>query len=594
MFQPIGAHVRPQSDNSRTHRDAFADSRRLPALRLEPSRASPLVLTGTRKLSSSVIVLPAAGFVPEIRVFGQELGQCLARVAQSRAHRDGSRSHDGCDLLDRETFHVVQHDDGAPASRQTLQCNAHASEALFAQEVLVGIDGRCRAIGHFAIARQRETAEPSPRPAIVFANGEVTNAERPRRELRPTLEFRQTSYRALGGRLRQVVDVSPSGERAHLTKNQGEDLIARDRHARIRLAHGQRPAEHQRAASRAVDHRHDWFPLGSIFAVCRNAILLGELRRYRDTVRAQRFALTVAGGTIFAGAGIVSSAHAQSDVPQLSIRCPVLTQVDRAVLEARARAELTSSMGSAARVKVDCADASARVAVVGRDGVAREGIVNFDGPRANIIEQLLGAVHELTRDTGLPSSAVEKVAQPPGPAAVFSPRIEPVRTGSQTALGWGLVAGVSSELWQGAPAVALGGRVGGRLLIQDGWSVSFVARMSFGLASSAGVDAREWGALLVLEDLILSHAEIALGASAKRLIASHAAANQPTELDAATLGAFASAHVRFPFGRIAISAGPELEVLARPLIVQVDGSEAFRIPRVVAGFSLDVTADSRE
>jgi hypothetical protein len=58
-----------------------------------------------------------------------------------------------------------------------------------------------------------------------------------------------------------------------------------------------------------------------------------------------------------------------------------------------------------------------------------------------------------------------------------------------------------------------------------------------------------------------------------------------------TFGAFAAFRYVLSQGPFALAAGPDLIVLARPVVVDVFGAELFRVPRVVAGLSIGGTAD---
>lgn len=70
-----------------------------------------------------------------------------------------------------------------------------------------------------------------------------------------------------------------------------------------------------------------------------------------------------------------------------------------------------------------------------------------------------------------------------------------------------------------------------------------------------------------------------------------AGSTSPGEQDATTLGAFALLRYALRIGRLDLSAGPQAELLARPIVVKSDGNEVFRLPTLVAGVSLEAAVD---
>jgi hypothetical protein len=71
----------------------------------------------------------------------------------------------------------------------------------------------------------------------------------------------------------------------------------------------------------------------------------------------------------------------------------------------------------------------------------------------------------------------------------------------------------------------------------------------------------------------------------------NATARAGTQQLATTAGLFVSAHWALALGRLSLSAGPQAEVLARPLIVQIGYGEVFRMPSFLAGFTVDADVD---
>jgi hypothetical protein len=63
-----------------------------------------------------------------------------------------------------------------------------------------------------------------------------------------------------------------------------------------------------------------------------------------------------------------------------------------------------------------------------------------------------------------------------------------------------------------------------------------------------------------------------------------------SQLDGATAGALIHAAYRKSLGPVDLAVGPELTYLLRPIIVQVSGTEVFRMPTLVAGLNFDASA----
>jgi hypothetical protein len=56
-----------------------------------------------------------------------------------------------------------------------------------------------------------------------------------------------------------------------------------------------------------------------------------------------------------------------------------------------------------------------------------------------------------------------------------------------------------------------------------------------------------------------------------------------------TAGVASTARYRAPLGPVDVSAGPTLELLARPIVVDVTGTESFRVPDVLFSATLDIS-----
>jgi hypothetical protein len=290
----------------------------------------------------------------------------------------------------------------------------------------------------------------------------------------------------------------------------------------------------------------------------------------------------------------------QSADVDLSIDCPLLDDPGLEEFEARARAELASSPSRVHSVAVECAGSSAAVALLTRGGEPTARDIEVGEDRTTLVEHLLDALHSLLREQASASqttvtpeaSPLPETETPPAP-----PRETPADDQVQDAatankplgLKIGIVAGVDSELWQGALGAALGAHAGGRFSAGDRWALSLVGGFAWGLGSDKEVGAMAFHGVLQVDYLLLSHAAIGLGITARDV---HADATGAGAQDGASAGVVVSGRYVARLGKtFAVYAGPRLEALAQPLIVQVNGAESFRIPRFVAGFSFDGSVD---
>jgi hypothetical protein len=78
-----------------------------------------------------------------------------------------------------------------------------------------------------------------------------------------------------------------------------------------------------------------------------------------------------------------------------------------------------------------------------------------------------------------------------------------------------------------------------------------------------------------------------LGASGRILEITGTSADAPTTQSGTTGGGIIVARYEVPLGPLALSFGPELEPLARPVSIEVGAAEVLRIPTFVVGVSLD-------
>src|SRR6202020_23664 len=134
------------------------------------------------------------------------------------------------------------------------------------------------------------------------------------------------------------------------------------------------------------------------------------------------------------------------------------------------------------------------------------------------------------------------------------------------------------ELWGGAVAAAIGGHAGASLSLSERWSVAVLAAPAWGLGRASGVRAWTLEGVALVEYSVVRHVELAFGATGRMLWASGSALVAPSGLHATTGGGCAAVRYVFDLGALRLSAGPELEALLRPIIVQVSGNEVFRLP----------------
>ena len=219
---------------------------------------------------------------------------------------------------------------------------------------------------------------------------------------------------------------------------------------------------------------------------------------------------------------------------------------------------------------------------------------------SGFVDELLLAVHallvEARRADTKSSAAVADLPEQPSSSVPDGPpereSVESVRLLPRGGLyRFASVGGVDSEIWSGQVGAAIGGHVGARLSSRTGWGTELDGGVVWALGSSHSVEARTLRTTLLVDYTPVEFVRIALGLDARLLIARSSGAASPVEQDGATFGAIAAARYALRVDRFEVLAGPQAEVLAWPVLVQVNGSEILRLPSLFAGLSLDVTAD---
>jgi hypothetical protein len=121
-----------------------------------------------------------------------------------------------------------------------------------------------------------------------------------------------------------------------------------------------------------------------------------------------------------------------------------------------------------------------------------------------------------------------------------------------------------------------------------GWALKATAGFGLGVASARGIEASTLRAVVGVDRALLAHTSVGLGAAARALFLEADSSTHPRSRTIATVGLVAAARYELRLGPVALSAGPDLDVLAQPLATDLGGAEVFRIPRFVAGLSIDV------
>ncbi len=315
--------------------------------------------------------------------------------------------------------------------------------------------------------------------------------------------------------------------------------------------------------------------------------------RQRVLVRA-----TLVAGLLFGAEQ--APAGAQPLLTAMLVDCPDLGEVGRAALEARVRAELASTLHAAGgAITVSCAESSAQVAWHPAAGGTHTRSVALGEDEATNVDILVAAIHDLSTKVQSPAQDPDpSLAPEPGPARTKPPNSlpktpahPPAPTPELPSIRWKLLAGIGAELWDGKIGGALGGHLGARAAAPRGWALDSIAGFGTGVNSAQGIRADTFRADVVIERELLARTYLGLGATARILFAQADSWAQPRSHTTATGGLVVSARYELHVGSVGFSVGPDVDVLAQPLAVDVAGAELFRIPRFVAGGWVDVTTD---
>jgi hypothetical protein len=291
-------------------------------------------------------------------------------------------------------------------------------------------------------------------------------------------------------------------------------------------------------------------------------------------------------------------AHAERASVALRIECPKLHEDERAALEARARAELVSAPPPGGDVAIACGTGLARVTwrPFGRGSRQRTvALAATDG--ATRADELLAALHEILAE---PPDSAPPTVEPTGDRVTPAAPQALLRDVREERATWrsGVIAGIDAELWQGAIGAAVGTHFGARLSRSKMWSTVVVGALSWGLGSGQGIRAWSFGGELGVDYAPVGFLRVGVGAKVRVLVADGSGLDvgpvfveQGTQRLGTTAGALASIRYAVAMGPLALAAGPQLELLARPVVVEVAGSEVFRMPSLIACFSVDASTD---
>lgn len=295
-------------------------------------------------------------------------------------------------------------------------------------------------------------------------------------------------------------------------------------------------------------------------------------------------------GSLCATVCAATTSLAEPGRARLRLECAALDEEARAAVEARAEAELVSEPLPEGEVSVTCSATTATVVWAPRDGEHRERKVDLTADPATIEDAILAALHALLFEEAQPPTVAPPVVEPVAPPKPEPTAPEPLpETTAPRRMHVAGVVGADAELWHGDISVALGVYTGIAVSPWNRWTLSLILAPEWGLGSAIGISA--WGlrGFARVDYAVLSHVEIGVGVSGRSLWANAADATT-SQLEGTTAGATLSARYVLPLGPITLSAGPRVEALARPIVVEFAESEVFRVPSFVAGVTLDVSA----
>ncbi len=253
-------------------------------------------------------------------------------------------------------------------------------------------------------------------------------------------------------------------------------------------------------------------------------------------------------------------------------------------------------MASAARHVVDVAircDVTGIAVSVRWDGTElSQRTVNASAEHGDAVDAVLEALHQALSEPP-PSTQVPSLPPVPGLGSASPPSLVEEKEVPEPApvLTHRLAAfvGADGELWSGSGATALGPHLGGRFLLSPRMSIVAYAGAAWAVGLSTGVHAFEVHAFAGLDYELWPRLPLGLGATGRALWASVDGGTSPGQGQGLSAGVAATARYRAPLGPVDVSAGPTLELLVRPIVVDVTGTESFRVPDVLLSATLDIS-----
>ena len=315
-------------------------------------------------------------------------------------------------------------------------------------------------------------------------------------------------------------------------------------------------------------------------------------------------------GPLAAQVLFASAVGAQGSRVDLVIDCPALDEASRAVLEARSRAELTSAPLPPGEVGIGCARDTATLVWRPNEGTRRQSLVRIGPESAAAVDTILSALDQLLFEKPAPekgadgaasdappvstaASTVRTASTPPAPALrpvepPEPPQMEAITPRLASSYGIGFAAGGDAELWSGAVLGAMGFHADAHMTSPRRWSVVLGGGALWPSSSPQSIRSQLVRAFAGLEYDLASHVLVGASADARVLLA--AEGSLPVS-QAATAGLVVSVRYAANLGPLRLSAGPQGELLVRPIIVEEAGSEVFRVPGAIVGIALEASGD---
>ncbi len=267
------------------------------------------------------------------------------------------------------------------------------------------------------------------------------------------------------------------------------------------------------------------------------------------------------------------------------VECVSLGDEGRSQLEVRAQAQLASSV-EGRQLVVRCRGSEASLEVRDGSGDDRSSSVAITGVGTSApddVDAILAGLRRLLLEPPAPS--VPSIGAPPIPEAE-PPESDHAPQPSARRRSWSLLAGADGELWQGAVTGAIGGHAGGSLDLGGPWAITAIVGPAIGIGNASGTSVWTVQAVAQVDWVPTPWLRVSLGSSG-RVLWAQASSLSPSQQSGVTGGGVASVRFALPIDDVELSLGPTLDVMLRPVAVDVEGRELFRLPSVVAALTLE-------